>query len=143
VLASHFVNVFGARYGWPRRRLTWDSITALDRYHWPGNVRELENLVHRALLLTPEPIVSIPEQWLADDPAAARTPQPAGDCFDLSLMEAKARVLDQFERVYLSRALAQAGGNVSDAARRSGKERRAFGKLLKKHSIDKRMFLAE
>ena len=57
-------------------------------------------------------------------------------------MEAKARVLDQFERVYLSRALAQAGGNVSDAARRSGKERRAFGKLLKKHSIDKRMFAA-
>ena len=56
-------------------------------------------------------------------------------------MEAKARVLDQFERVYLSRALAQSGGNVSDAARRSGKERRAFGKLLKKHSIDKRIFL--
>ena len=141
VLASHFVNVFGARYGWPRRRLAWDSIVALDRYHWPGNVRELENLVHRALLLTSDPVVSVPERWLADDPAAARTPQPAGDCFDLSLMEAKARVLDQFERVYLSRALAQAGGNVSDAARRSGKERRAFGKLLKKHSIDKRMFL--
>jgi len=143
VLASHFVNAFGARYGWPRRRLTWDSIAALDRYHWPGNVRELENLVHRALLLTSDPIVSMPQQWLVDDPAAVRTAQPAGDCFDLSLMEAKARVLDQFERVYLSRALAQAGGNVSDAARRSGKERRAFGKLLKKHSIDKRMFLAE
>ena len=141
VLASHFVNVFGARYGWPPRRLAWESIAALERYHWPGNVRELENLVHRALLLTSAPVVSVPQQWLVDDPAAARTPQPAADCFDLSLMEAKARVLDQFERVYLSRALAQAGGNVSDAARRSGKERRAFGKLLKKHSIDKRMFL--
>ena len=42
VLASHFVNVFGARYGWPPRRLAWESIAALDRYHWPGNVRELE-----------------------------------------------------------------------------------------------------
>ena len=141
VLASHFVNVFGARYGWPPRRLAWESIAALERYHWPGNVRELENLVHRALLLTSAPVVSVPQQWLVDDPAAVRTPPPAADCFDLSLMEAKARVLDQFERVYLSRALAQAGGNVSDAARRSGKERRAFGKLLKKHRIDKRMFL--
>jgi transcriptional regulator with GAF, ATPase, and Fis domain len=143
VLASHFVNVFTARYGWPRRRLTWASIEALDRYHWPGNVRELENLVHRALLLSSDPVVSVPPQWLVDDPAASPTPRPSDDCFDLSLMEAKARVLDQFERVYLSRALAQSGGNVSDAARRSGKERRAFGKLLKKHSIDKRMFLAE
>ena len=142
VLASHFVNVFTARYGWPRRRLSWDCINALDRYHWPGNVRELENLVHRALLLTSEPVVSMPQQWLADDREAAEAPPTADGCFDLSLMEAKARVLDEFERVYLSRALAQAGGNVSEAARRSGKERRAFGKLLRKHSIDKRMFLA-
>src|SRR4029453_16116376 len=43
VLATHFVNVFRARYRWPPRRLTWESIAALDRYHWPGNVRELEN----------------------------------------------------------------------------------------------------
>ena len=57
------------------------------------------------------------------------------------LREFSVGILDQFERVYLSRALAQAGGNVSEAARRSGKERRAFGKLLRKHSIDKRMFL--
>jgi two-component system, NtrC family, response regulator GlrR len=142
VLASHFANVFSARYGWPGRRLSWDAVMALDRYHWPGNVRELENLVHRALLLTSDPVVSMPQQWLAGVRDAETRPA-AGDCFDLCLMEAKARVLDEFERVYLSRALAQAGGNVSDAARRSGKERRAFGKLLKKHSIDKRMFLAD
>jgi transcriptional regulator with GAF, ATPase, and Fis domain len=143
VLASHFATIFSARYGWPRRQLSWDSIAALDRYGWPGNVRELENLVHRALLLTSEPVVTVPEQWLGLDPSATRSTPVARECFDLSLMEAKARVLDQFERVYLSRALAQAGGNVSEAARRSGKERRAFGKLLRKHSIDKRMFLTE
>jgi two-component system, NtrC family, response regulator GlrR len=142
VLASHFVNVFCARYCWPSRHLCWDSIAALDRYGWPGNVRELENLVHRAMLLAGDPVVSVPAEWLGLEPAAQPSPSGAG-CFDLSLMEAKARVLDEFERAYLSRALARAGGNVSEAARRSGKERRAFGKLLRKHSIDKRMFLAE
>jgi two-component system response regulator GlrR len=148
VLASHFVNAFGVRYGWPRRRLAPDSIASLDRYNWPGNVRELENLVHRAMLLSSEPVVSVPAEWLgaapaADDTAAhATAPPAAADCFGLRLMEAKARMLDQFERIYLSRALAQAGGNVSEAARRSGKERRAFGKLLRKYSIDKRMFLS-
>jgi len=142
ILASHFVGAFSARYGWRHRRFSWDSVADLDRYEWPGNVRELENLVHRAVLLTADPIVGVPQEWLAAEPAAAEAPHLAGNYFDLSLMEAKARVLDQFERAYLSRALAQTGGNVSEAARRSGKERRAFGKLLRKHSIEKRMFLA-
>ena len=141
LLASHFVSVFSARYGWPRRRVAGDSVALLDRYEWPGNVRELENLVHRALLLTSDPVVVVPRHWLMGDQLPAESPHLAGDYFALSLMEAKARVLDQFERVYVSRTLAQTGGNVSEAARRAGKERRAFGKLLKKYSIDKRMFL--
>ena len=141
VLASHFVAVFSARYGWPRRLIAPDTIARLDRYGWPGNVRELENLVHRALLLTTDPVVTVPQAWLAAGASVAEPPHLAGDYFDLSLMEAKARVLDQFERVYVSRALAETRGNVSEAARRSGKERRAFGKLLKKYCIDKRMFL--
>jgi len=140
ILASHFVAAFSARYGWRHRRISWDSVADLDRYGWPGNVRELENLVHRALLLTSDPIVAVPQEWLAGESVSAEPPHLTGNYFDLNLMEAKARVVDQFERVYLSRALAQTGGNVSEAARRSGKERRAFGKLLKKHSIDKRMF---
>jgi two-component system, NtrC family, response regulator GlrR len=141
LLVNHFVSVFSARYGWPRRRFDADSVTLLDRYEWPGNVRELENLVHRALLLTSDPVVAVPRHWLTGDQLPAEPPHLAGDYFALSLMEAKARVLDQFERVYVSRTLAQTRGNVSEAARRAGKERRAFGKLLKKYSIDKRMFL--
>ena len=141
VLASHFVGAFSARYGWRCRRLASDSVAALDRYEWPGNVRELENLVHRALLLTSDPVVAVPEEWLAATSVAADAPSADSGYFDLDLMDAKARVLDDFERVYLTRALARTGGNVSEAARRSGKERRAFGKLLKKYSIDKRMFL--
>ena len=142
ILASHFVAVFSARYGWQRRWIAPESLALLDRYDWPGNVRELENLVHRALLLTTSPEVTVPHQWLVAGTTAAEPSHASDDYFDLSLMEAKARVLDQFERVYVSRALAQTRGNVSEAARRAGKERRAFGKLLKKYSIDKRMFLA-
>jgi two-component system, NtrC family, response regulator GlrR len=143
LLASHFAGAFSARYGWSHRQFARDSLALLDRYDWPGNVRELENLVHRAMLLTPDPLVTVPREWLTPDPAAADAPHLAGDYFDLSLIEAKGRVVEEFERVYLSRALAQTGGNVSEAARRSGKERRAFGKLLRKHSIDKRVFLTQ
>ena len=141
VLAAHFVAAFSARYGWRRRRLCVDSLAALDRYRWPGNVRELENVVHRALLLTASAEVTLPPQWLAADTAGERAAPGAREYFDLTLAEAKTRVVDQFERAYLSRALAGTRGNVSEAARRSGKERRAFGKLLRKHQIDKRIFV--
>jgi DNA-binding NtrC family response regulator len=141
VLASHFTAAFSSRYGWRCRHLAHNSVAALDRYEWPGNVRELENLVHRALLLTSDPVVTVPPEWLEGDSAPPAASDNLEDgCFDLNLMDAKARVVDRFERQYLSRALAHAGGNVSEAARRAGKERRAFGKLLKKYRIDKRMF---
>jgi transcriptional regulator with GAF, ATPase, and Fis domain len=44
-------------------------------------------------------------------------------------------VIADFERRFVSRALAESGGNVSLAAKRVGKERRSFGRLLKKHGI--------
>ena len=40
-------------------------------------------------------------------------------------------------RRHLSGVLARAHGNVTAAAQMAGKERRAFGKLLKKYGIDK------
>ena len=45
-------------------------------------------------------------------------------------------VLEQFEQHYLSQLMARTHGNVSQAARLAGKERRAFGKLLKKHGLN-------
>jgi DNA-binding NtrC family response regulator len=55
--------------------------------------------------------------------------------FEETYSSAKARILQQFEQQYLIQLLERADGNVSQAARLAGKERRALGKLLKKHDI--------
>jgi DNA-binding NtrC family response regulator len=47
---------------------------------------------------------------------------------------AKARAIASFERAYLARLMEETGGNVTQAALRAAKERRALGKLLKKHA---------
>jgi DNA-binding NtrC family response regulator len=39
------------------KALSADAVALLRAYHWPGNVRELENVIHRASVLTDEPIV--------------------------------------------------------------------------------------
>ncbi|MCD0502999.1 helix-turn-helix domain-containing protein, partial [Bordetella petrii] len=55
---------------------------------------------------------------------------------DEPFRQAKARVVDGFEREYLQRALLLHAGNVAQAARASSKHRRAFWALMRKHRID-------
>lgn len=55
---------------------------------------------------------------------------------DEPFRQAKARVVEGFERAYLRRALSRHSGNVAQAARASCKHRRAFWALMRKHQID-------
>jgi transcriptional regulator of acetoin/glycerol metabolism len=53
----------------------------------------------------------------------------------VAFREAKARAIAEFESAYLRNMLRRAEGNVSLAARLSGKERSRFNRLLRKHRI--------
>jgi DNA-binding NtrC family response regulator len=129
LLAEHFTRVYSHKYGLSPRRLHPDTMAWLTRHDWPGNVRELENWIHREVLLADAEEIRI-DAGLAPEAPAPRT--AAGD-----LRTAKAQALADFERAYLTNALAESRGNVTAAARRAGKERRTFGKLLKKYRIER------
>ncbi len=43
-----------------------------------------------------------------------------------------------FERAYVEKMLVKHGGNITRAARSAKKERRSFGRLVKKYGIDPR-----
>jgi len=53
-----------------------------------------------------------------------------------SFRNAKSLVVDEFERIYITRALIKHRGNIAMAARFSNKHRRAFWALMRKHEID-------
>src|SRR5580765_3178165 len=53
LLVSHFVRQFGRRMGKTIETIPSETMDALVRYHWPGNVRELQNVIERAVILTP------------------------------------------------------------------------------------------
>ena len=126
LLAAHFVELAGRRFGGAVRPIDPATIGWLDHYAWPGNVRELENLVYQAFLVCEEPTLSIqPPAGAAGD----------GDGAPLNYALAKAHAIAVFERNFLHRALECSGGNVSAAARLIGTERRHLGRLLKKHGI--------
>lgn len=137
-LAEHFVCQLNFQSENSPRRLSRETLRLLAAYRWPGNVRELENLIQREFLLSQDAVIDIAPDQLASpgkEEDAAAIPFEIGTGEDFT--RAKARVVAEFEKSFLSRLLAESGGNVSLAARRCGKERRTFGKLLKKHGIDR------
>jgi DNA-binding NtrC family response regulator len=136
LLVDHFLHLFCRKYGLPPKRLHPAASEWLRTYQWPGNVRELENWIHREVVLTD-----------GDEIKAADLRTPCSDRPSHGLADgpedygaAKARALAEFESTYVSQVLAAAHGNVTVAARIAGKERRSFGKLLRKHGIDRCRF---
>jgi DNA-binding NtrC family response regulator len=151
LLAHHFARRYAALYQQPPRRLHADMLNWMERYAWPGNVRQLENFIQRALLLAEEDYINAPPVdnntvvsgpgrsglKVVDIGTAAHAELGEIDPLRLEFNEAKSRMITCFEKEYLRRLMATTHGNVTLAARRAGKERRALGKLLKKHGIER------
>jgi formate hydrogenlyase transcriptional activator len=75
-LVRHFTQRFARRMGRHIEAVPAAVMDALVRYPWPGNVRELQNIIERAVILTPGPTLQVP---LADLQAAAvQVPVGAG-----------------------------------------------------------------
>ncbi len=130
LLAERFVQLLATKYRCAPKPLHPDTRTWLVRQPWPGNVRELESWVHRQFLMCGgEHIVH------TEGLAVADTPKPGCPTTLARYQQAKAEALLRFESEYLAHALNISHGNVTRAAALAGKERRAFGKLLKKHGI--------
>jgi formate hydrogenlyase transcriptional activator len=59
LLVRSFAQRFAHRMKKRIERIPTEAMTALTQYHWPGNVRELENLIERAVILSPGPELEI------------------------------------------------------------------------------------
>ena len=53
LLVKHFTDKYGAQIGKKIRSIPKRVINSLQAYSWPGNIRELENVIERALILSP------------------------------------------------------------------------------------------
>ena len=133
-LADQFLHSAPAQRGCLR---SFDPATRalLLEHSWPGNIRELENVICRAALLSEGSSVSISRTDLA---LSDHSPPIALDAPDggMNFCAARRDALSRFERRFVCRLLLETRGNVTHAANLSGKERRSFGKLIKKHGID-------
>ncbi len=94
---------------------------------WPGNVRELRNTVARVLALG-DLARQAPAPGAAGGTSRHPHPDLVAEVLDerLPFPRARERVLAEFERRYVERALSDAGGDATRAAQASGMSRRYF-----------------
>jgi DNA-binding NtrC family response regulator len=129
LLANHFLEYFGPK-GERCKRLLPSALCKLKMHHWPGNIRELANVMHRAIWLAAGADI-LP----SDLDIVGTGPKPGTPL--RKFRDERAQVLRHFEHHYVEQLLLKHNGNVTHAAAEAGKERRAFGRLIKKYSISR------
>jgi DNA-binding NtrC family response regulator len=123
ILAIRFLRKY-RRPDSPELELSPAAAAALETYDWPGNVRELENTMLRLAHTIASGRVELEDLDLAPAPALD------GDTTRLvqTFHDLKRQTIELFERNYLTNLMRHCQGNVTQAARVSGKDRRDLGK---------------
>ncbi|MFQ5769939.1 MAG: sigma-54-dependent transcriptional regulator [bacterium] len=133
LLCEHFVDKFAKQTPKNIKGISNEALRCLEEYNWPGNVRELENVIERAVTLTKE-------EWIRPDDLPESIFSIKQELIDVQidtpLKEAREKMLVSFERDYLIKMLGRHRGNVTEAAKDSGIDRRTFHRLLNRYQIN-------
>lgn len=125
-LVQYFIQRFSAE---SKRTFTNISEQALKKvlaYDWPGNVRELANAIERAVVLGQPPIIQLEDLPGGIFSTQATDPPPSFSYHN---------TVDEYRREVILKALAEARGNRTAAAKLLGLERSYLQKLLKSFDI--------
>jgi two-component system response regulator HydG len=127
LLTEHFLGRHAGPDG-KAKKVSPKAMAVLQGYHWPGNVRELENVVERAVVLTPGANIkpdalparlteAPPEPLIQDRPA----PNPP---------------LEIIERAYIEHVLRAEGGNKTRAAEVLGIDPSTLYRKIKRYDLE-------
>lgn len=142
LLAEAFFDRFRAELdetGVRAKRLSVSALAQLQRHDFPGNVRELFNVLRAAAIrASGEDILAseLPPELTEVRRAEAGAPGMTLPDASMPFKDAKAQVLDAFERQYLQDLLVRHRHNISRASREAGIDRRHLYRLLDKYAIE-------
>lgn len=132
ILARYFLAKYSPEFNKRVTNFTSDAIQKLMCYKWKGNIRELEHVIERAVFSSTKEFIQSSDVIL---------PNSASYAHQESFKEAKANVINQFEKSYIQRLLFVHQGNITKAAHAAKKNRRAFWQLIRKHRINVQNFI--
>lgn len=117
MLVDTFIKKFAARNGSTVQAVTPDALSVLISHPWPGNVRELENVIERAIVLSPGNYI---EKNVVLGSALEEAQQ------NIDQLHADRPTLDKLEERYIKLIMGEAKNKKDDAARILGISRRTL-----------------
>jgi DNA-binding NtrC family response regulator len=129
MLVQHFLEASARRSKKAVRAIATAAMQALCRYTWPGNVRELENVIERAVIVAKGDTISDVEPFLTGGGERPRVD------LGLPFREAKARVVEAFERAYVAGVLEQENGKLTAAAKHADMDPKNFSEKLTRYGL--------
>jgi formate hydrogenlyase transcriptional activator len=133
LLVRYFVQKFSRRLNKTVQYVPADAMDALVAYSWPGNIRELENLLERAVILSPGKELRVPLTELRNVQAT-----PVADEVALISSSTPLATLEEAERQHILRALRQTEWRVAGprgAAKMLGMKRTTLQARIRKLAI--------
>jgi DNA-binding NtrC family response regulator len=128
-LCRHFLSLYGKKLNRQPQSLAPGALELVFAHSWPGNIRELANVIERAVTLSTAPVISVEEFRVIFSLGQTATPAPGAQ-------PASAVTMESAEKETILRALKEADGNQTKAARALGMGRNTLWRKMKKHGID-------
>ncbi len=132
ILANYFLAKYSEKFRKKVTAFSEDAVRFLAAQMYPGNVRELENIVERAVILAKEDVITSP----ALEESVGTHLNGDGSHAAGKFAGARNRIIDDFEKGFVTEAMREFKGNVVAAAQSSGMTRQNFQRLLSKHGIN-------
>ena len=109
-LAMFFLSRYSRNLGKRMEGISADAMERFSNYSWPGNVRELQNVIERAVILSPGPLLEVDTDLVNVSTSAtpADVVQPTDPAPAL-------KTLDEVERDHISAVLLQTRGVIEGA----------------------------
>lgn len=119
------------------------ALEMLQLYDWPGNVRELENAILQAMIFTRKNQITadvLPKEIRQQIELGKRKSPVTKEELQKEKIMRTEKIISDLEYRFLDYLLQKTRGNISEAARTSGYDRRQIQNLLKKHKINPENF---
>jgi formate hydrogenlyase transcriptional activator len=137
LLVRHFVLHFARQMKKKIESIPSETMRALSGYHWPGNIRELQNVIERAVILSPGPVLRVALADLKTNGASSK----ANDRAESRERRNVQQILAETERQQILGALEESHWIVagpSGAASRLGMKRSTLQVRMQKLGITRR-----
>jgi len=136
LLAKYFITEYNAEFHKEVTGIDPAALAVMEDYYWPGNVREMRNVIERAMLLAGAgrltvdslPLEQMTSQIVAGNDEDQRT-RP------LVVLGPKGVDIHEVERLLVEKAIEQADGNQSRAAKLLGLSRDQMRYRLQKFGL--------